>query len=359
MSSSAPQSGPTVGLVLGGGGLVGGAWILGGLLALADTTRWDPRTADYIVGTSAGSVLGALIDAGLSPEEIKSALGGESRQARGLGRFRLKRALPLPMPASPRLALQAIRGGGEAGPLARLAAWLPSGFLCTEPITELVAELAPRGWAKSSRLRVVAYELDSGKRVVFRRGGAPAAGLADAVAASCAIPGVYHPVVLHGRRYIDGGVHSPSNADVLSRRRPGVVICLNPLSSSGAVAGGSWFDRLAESIRGISGSYLERETQLLKSGGSEVLVLQPSATDVNLMGFNLMRSDGLDDIVQAARTSVAAQLRQVTAASGAASTPRVARLFGLRQLPRRAPTSAPRKPIEPSIPRISAGTVAA
>ena len=67
-----------VGLVLGAGGVLGGAWATGGLAALADETGWDPGSADYIVGTSAGSVIAALIAAGVPPWFMVAHSAGES-----------------------------------------------------------------------------------------------------------------------------------------------------------------------------------------------------------------------------------------------------------------------------------------
>ena len=72
----------------------------------------------------------------------------------------------------------------------------------------------------------------TGKRVPFGRTDSPPATVADAVAASCAIPGFYRPVKIGGRRYVDGGVCSASNLDLLAGRGLDLVICLNPLSSS-------------------------------------------------------------------------------------------------------------------------------
>jgi NTE family protein len=56
-----------IGLVLGAGGVMGGAWLTGGLKALADETGWDPASADYVVGTSAGAMMGALLAGGVPP----------------------------------------------------------------------------------------------------------------------------------------------------------------------------------------------------------------------------------------------------------------------------------------------------
>src|SRR5438067_9875911 len=107
-----------VGLVLGAGGVLGGAWLTGGLAAVAEETGWDPAEADYIVGTSAGSVIGSLVAAGVPPwfmvahsagERFDGLTGPDGRPAREASRaagasFRLERALPRPGPGSLRMA---------------------------------------------------------------------------------------------------------------------------------------------------------------------------------------------------------------------------------------------------------------
>ena len=97
-----------------------------------------------------------------------------------------------------------------------LAGVLPDGPVSTEPIRQTVRRVCARGWAPHPGLWAVAMDYGSGRRVVFGRAGAPAAELADAVAASCAIPGFYRSVRIGGRRYVDGGVRSTSNLDALA-----------------------------------------------------------------------------------------------------------------------------------------------
>src|SRR5437763_944579 len=82
-----PGSGPKVGLVLGAGGVLGGGWLVGALHAIASESGWDPGSADYIVGTSAGSMIGALVASGVPPWFMVAHSAGERfdglRDARG------------------------------------------------------------------------------------------------------------------------------------------------------------------------------------------------------------------------------------------------------------------------------------
>ena len=86
----------------------------------------------------------------------------------------------------------------------------------------MVASVAgPDGWAPREGVWVVAMDYDSGRRVAFGREGAPPARLDEAVTASCAIPGWYAPVLIDGRRYVDGGTLSATSADLLAARAAG------------------------------------------------------------------------------------------------------------------------------------------
>ena len=90
--------------------------------------------------------------------------------------------------------------------------------------------VVPEGWVGRDGVWIVACDYETGRRVPFGRRGAPRAELADAVAASCAIPGFYMPVRIGGRDYVDGGIYSPSNLDLLRAEGLDLVICLNPTS---------------------------------------------------------------------------------------------------------------------------------
>src|SRR3954447_20256748 len=156
------QDGPMkVGLVLGAGGVVGAAWLIGALEALSAETGWDPSSADHIVGTSAGSVVGALVADGLAPEYLAAYSAGrtlddfddaDDRAAalaeRFGGRerlddlaerlsgddFKMQLALPSIGPGSLRMALRTAARPHRHNPSALLAGWLPRGFVSTAPI---------------------------------------------------------------------------------------------------------------------------------------------------------------------------------------------------------------------------------
>ena len=221
-----------VGLVLGAGGIQGGAWLTGGLDALAEETGWDPASADYVVGTSAGSMIGALCASGIPPWFMVAHSRGRRSRARGRARARGRRGGPrrrrrLPLertwppigPGSWRLALRTLTQPHRFTPATVATGWLPRGVFSVEGLKDTVRSVVPSGWSPHPNLWIMACDYSTGRRVAFGRAGSPDADLADAVAASCAIPGLYHPVTIGGRRYVDGGIYSASNADILRSER--------------------------------------------------------------------------------------------------------------------------------------------
>ena len=148
--------------------------------------------------------------------------------------------------------------------------------------------------------------------MAFGRDDAPPANIGQAVAASCCIPGFYHPVKIGGRRYIDGGVCSPSNLDLLCGEELDLVVCLNPMSSpAGVLQGGSAADRLSAALRAMNGRRLGHEARKLRENGTRVLVLHPGADDCSMMGLNLMRGERRVAVTEQARRSVARDLRRL------------------------------------------------
>jgi NTE family protein len=156
----------------------------------------------------------------------------------------------------------------------------------------------------------MAVDYATGKRVAFGRAGAPPAELPDGVAASCAIPGFYRPVEIGGRRYVDGGVRSTSNLDVLRDEPVDLVLALNPTSSLHAESGGSIPERLAFQMRQASGRRLGSEAKRLRAAGIDVVLIQPTVNDLDAMGSNLMSSKRRREVTETAVATVTAHLRE-------------------------------------------------
>ena len=129
------------------------------------------------------------------------------------------------------MALTALANPLGHTPLQLMAGWLPSGLISTDSLQDIVRRAVAGAWVEHPNYWAVACDYGSGRRVPFGRLDSPNAEIAEAVAASCAIPGFYRPVKIGGRRYVDGGVCSASNLDLLAGRGLDLVVCLNPLSS--------------------------------------------------------------------------------------------------------------------------------
>jgi NTE family protein len=324
-----------IGLVLGAGGVLGGAWLTGGLHALADETDWDPGSAEFIVGTSAGSMIGSLVAAGVPPWFMVAHSAGESfdgvRAADGTPAadadraagavFRFDGGLPPIGPGSLRMAFTALRNPLGHTPLQMIAGWLPAGVVSTDSLKDIVRRAVPGRWVEHPNYWAVACDYGSGRRIPFGRLDAPNVEIADAVAASCAIPGFYRPVRIGNRRYVDGGVCSASNLDLVAGRGLDLVICLNPLSSGTELAKESarplgrlgpldprdWLGALS---RQANGRRIAHEAAKVRRFGTEVVLIEPTPTDHAAMGHNLMSASRRQRVIETASETVREQLQR-------------------------------------------------
>ncbi len=255
-----------------------------------------------MVAHSAGEDLDGLIEAaGAEPTASDRSAGAV---------YRLHGAVPSLGPGSWKLALASLARPYRYSPATVVSAWLPKGLVSTEPLKDTVRRACDGRWAPHPAFWTVACDYETGRRTVFGRHDAPTAQLADAVAASCAIPGFYHPVEIAGRRYVDGGLRSTSNADVLRESGCDLVLCLNPMSSLHAGEPRTLGERLALGMRSASGRRLGGEARTLREAGSDVVLLQPTVHDLDAMGTNLMSTARRHEVIERAIASVTEHLRE-------------------------------------------------
>ncbi|HXM58120.1 MAG TPA: patatin-like phospholipase family protein [Candidatus Dormibacteraeota bacterium] len=288
-----------IGLVLGGGGVRGASWMMGALHGLAAETGWDPGTADVVVGTSAGAVVAALTLAGARPWEALAPEREEFLRALLDGAaFDPRPTVRSLWPGSPPLVATALRRGPSYA-MHVVAGVLPEGLFSTEPIARLIRDRAPLGWPAGQRLWIVATDYTSGERVAFGRPAAPDAELPAAVAASCAIPAFYRPVRIGGRRYVDGGVHTGANLDLVAGEQLDLVICLNPLSSRPGTASGVYWP-----VRTLLHQQLRPQMRAVERGGAQLVVLEPDGRSIDLIGLNPMSRHRVEEVGVAAALEV-------------------------------------------------------
>jgi NTE family protein len=306
-----------IGLVLGGGGIVGMAYHGAVLAGLQDATGWDPRDAAIVVGTSAGAASGAELRAGVAAHDMAARRAGTRLSAEGEERLRRLGPPPQTPPqtvpvdveraraAFRRLQWRALLWPGSVRPGVVLSLAMSPGTLSASWLTRQSEWLnGGSGWPADA-FWPCAVDLDTGERVVFGRAGAPAATPGEAVAASCAIPGVNAPVAIGDGLYVDGGGYSPTNADVLGGEALDLVVVVAPMSA----APGAARDRRDAELRHACRSLLLAEVASLRWRGLRVAVIEPDAGDLRAMG----RVIGIDVLDEGRGDAVVRRVRASTA----------------------------------------------
>ena len=294
-----------VGLVLGAGGVRGQAYHSGVLAVLEHDLGFDPRTAEVIVGTSAGSITGTLLRLGVSAQDlaawtVKAPLAGDGDVLRQMAEVPVPELDPLrplqvlrrlPRPPSRHMVARAVIRPWQFRPLAAgLALLAPGQHDIVEQLAAL-RELERSAWPERD-LWICAVRRRDGRRIVFGRPGTPPAPVHLAVAASCAVPGYFAPVEIGGHTYVDGGAHSPTNAAILRGRHLDLVIIVSPMSGPG---GGLGF--FAASRRHAA-RLLRREVRALEEAGTRTVVFSPGPAEQEAMGDDPMSRHRLDEVVQ-------------------------------------------------------------
>jgi NTE family protein len=266
-------------LVLGGGGVTGVAWELGLLKGLADAGV-DLTTADLVVGTSAGSVVGAQITTGRTIEELyESQLEPADREIGA----KLSKLTLLPL-----LPAMLIPGSGSAkrarvGKMS-MRRHAPGGEKRIEVIR---SRIGVEHWG-DGELKVTAVEAGSGKFTVFDKDSG--VDLVHAVAASCAVPFVWPAVTIDGKHYIDGGIRSTANVDLAKGADTVVVIAPLPQALSKAT-----------SIR----------AQLERTGASHTAVVTPDEQALVDIGKNVLDPAKRADAARAGLRQAAAEVEKL------------------------------------------------
>lgn len=254
-------------LVLSGGGITGIAWELGLLLGLEEGGV-DVNDLDLIVGTSAGASVGAQITSGLSLEELYQLqlvpISETKEQPVGFDGGKFRQMMAAAIMSSPDAHKARIKIGEAA---------LASSTMSEEDRLELLASRLPsQEWAHEPRLVINTVDAQTGEWVTFDPdSGVP---LLLAVAASSAVPGVYPPTSIKGRRYIDGGMSSGTNADVASGKKLVLILVAEPAMTAPAM--GPTMHRI---------SFADELKELEKSG-SQVMVITPDESALEAKGLN-------------------------------------------------------------------------
>jgi NTE family protein len=295
--------------VLAAGGSVGVAYHGAVLAALQEATGWDPQQADVMVGTSAGSLTAAMLRAGVPATDLAnisegSPLSPDGERLAALGRPHR----PRPTPADalrfrpvgdPGAVVHALTHPCSMSVRALAIAALPAGGISTDAISGGIDAVFDGAWPDRP-LWICSYDLRGGRRVVFGREGGPAASVGQAVAASCAIPMYFRPVQIGDRRYVDGGVHSMVNLDLVADEGLDLVIAVSPLSQAAAWGAISPSVLMRQPLR----ARLQAEVNALKRTGVPVVAIQPGRSITSAMGLNPMDAARRGVVSRATRAGV-------------------------------------------------------
>jgi NTE family protein len=295
-----------VGLVLGAGGVVGQAYHAGVLAALEHDFGWDPRTADIVVGTSAGSITGTLLRVGVPASElaawsVQAPLSTEgmvlhSMLGTEIPVFEPFRVLPLlrrlPDPPGWEMVQRAVARPWTFRPLAAALALLAPGRHDIAEQLGMLRHVEGTSWPERD-LWICTVRRRDGRRVVFGRPGSLDAPLHLAIAASCAVPGYFAPVRIGDHLYVDGGAHSPTNAAILRGQGLDLVIVVSPMSGPAHLP-----TDVYSLSRAHAGRIARREARALRDSGPAVVVFRPGDAELRAMGNDFMARDRVDQIVQ-------------------------------------------------------------
>jgi predicted acylesterase/phospholipase RssA len=353
-----------VALVCAGGGVTGAVYEIGCLRALEEVLDRSVADLDLYVGISGGAFVNALLAHGISPVEIYDEVVSRSAAPFGVAAaplYRLgatefvKRSLRAPEVVG-RAVWTALTGEGRN--LADLAfgllELLPAGLLDTSGIRDYLHGLLKSRGRRDRfddlrrELYVVAVDLDQGEAVAFGEKGHRDVPISTAVQASTALPGLYRPVRIGGRDYVDGGVRKTAHINLAIRHGADLVICINPLvpirnDAARGPLGGHLSRRgityvldqvLRIVLHGRMAYGLERYRK--ENPEVDIVVIEPTRSDLRMFSYNLMR--------YSARRVLAEHGYETTLLGLRARKAHFARLFAKHGLRLSDPDQAPLRP---------------
>jgi predicted acylesterase/phospholipase RssA len=320
--------------VCAGGGVTGAVYEIGCLRALQDLLDRSVLDLDLYVGVSGGAFVASLLANGVTPADMYDEVVGGPRRPLGVGGaplFRLgmgellRRSARLPRFA--RGVLAALWSGERRG-VADLALsifeLLPAGLLDNSGVRDLLARLFAMPGRTDSfaalrrELYIVAVDLDRGTAVAFGEKGRRQAPISQTVQASTALPGLYRPVRIAGRDYVDGGVKKTAHVNLAIRHGADLVICINPLVPirNEAVKGplhGPLSDKgvtyvLDQALRLMLHGRMQYGMERYKAEHPEVdiLLVEPAAHDLRMFSYNIMRYSARRELAEHGYRSVLA-----------------------------------------------------
>jgi NTE family protein len=268
-------------LVLSGGGPVGIAWE-SGLLGGFAKAGLDLSKADFIMGTSAGAFVGARLAMGVTPEALAAPfLALDDAKAAALPAAPADKAQTSASPPNTALLFRRMEQAQASGKSPdEIRADIGAFALESKTIDEdayirsfgrWMSELPADAWPEGGYACTAVDALTGAFHLWTRDSGV---GLARAVASSCSVPGIFPPITIKGRRYIDGGMRSGSNADQAKGYDRVVVIAIR------AGADGPLGDRAKRA--------LDAEIKALTDAGAQVEVVYPDAASITAFGANMM-----------------------------------------------------------------------
>lgn len=307
-----------IGIALAGGGPLGAVYEIGALAALEESIEGlDLNDARIYVGISAGGLIAAGLANGLTPHQMCRMFVESDVDASAEYLFKpeilLKpawnefavRAAAFPVLLAEGLLHYARRRGRTSLPhsLERLKATLPTGIFSGEGIHDFVSRVFSVSGRTNDfreldrRLVIVATDLDSGEPIRFGHPGFDHVPISRAAQASAAVPGLFPPVEIEGRYYVDGALRKTLHASIALEENIDLLICLNPLvpydarpsHPAGKLAQGGLLSVLSQTLRAIIHSRVEigMANYGVTYPGTDIVLVEPSQQDAEMFFTNL------------------------------------------------------------------------